>query len=196
MVRFQAPRVLESCTLNHEIGRAYGGGPTFAPGYQPAGSGAVPAEVFGAAPISTHISLDPKFLEGLGLFNVDTCLPDTLPVADERHVVLHPSFLKDYETDEQDSHVFVKLWQEAPKVLRQAAHTYIIGYSLPGADVAALTLMLTNIHRGSATVVNPSRNVVMRLGRLFRVVRLVKHLRWTNGLPLAVRPKSRDRGLG
>jgi hypothetical protein len=117
--------------------------------------------------MATHISLDPQFLEGLGIFNVDACLPDTLPVADERHVVLHPSFLKDYERDDSDSHVFVKLWQKAAEVLRGADHTYIIGYSLPKADVAALTLLLTTLRRGSVTVVNRNKHVMMRLGQLF-----------------------------
>jgi hypothetical protein len=141
--------------------------PMFAPGYQPVGSGAVPAEVFGKAPMATHISLAPQFLEGLGIFNVDACLPDTIPVADERHVVLHPSFLKDYERDDSDSHVFVKLWQKAAEVLRGADHAYIIGYSLPKADVAALTLFLTTLRRGSVTVVDRNKRVMMRLGQLF-----------------------------
>ena len=117
--------------------------------------------------MATHISLDPQFLEGLGIFNVDACLSDTLPLADERHVVLHPSFLKDYERDDSDSHVFGKLWQKAAEVLRAADHAYIIGYSLPKADIAALTLLLTTLRRGSVTVVNRNKLVMMRLGRLF-----------------------------
>ena len=143
--------------------------PLFAPDVHlpPEGRGALPREAFGAAPIGTNISIDPQFLEGLGIYNVDACLPDTLSVAQERHVVLHPSFLKDYETDESDSHVFIKLWQKAAQALRDAEHTYIIGYSLPKADVASLTLLLTSLRRGTVTVVNPSRHVVMRLGRLF-----------------------------
>lgn len=144
--------------------------PTFAPDYvlpQESGHGALPMDAFGAAPMSTKISLDPQFLRELGIREVDACLPDTLPAADERQVVLHPSFLKDYERDEQDSHVFVGLWQKAAKILREAEHTYIIGYSLPKADVAALTLLLTTIRHGTATVVNPTGSVVMRLGRLF-----------------------------
>ena len=143
--------------------------PTFAPGFSlpPEGGGALPAEAFGAAPMGTNISLDPQFLQAIGIYNVDACLPDTLSVADERHVVLHPSFLKDYETDESESHVFTKLWQRAARALREAEHTYIMGYSLPKADVAALTLLLTTLRRGTVTVVNPTPHVVMRLGRLF-----------------------------
>ncbi len=144
--------------------------PTFAPDYvlQPGIGGSFPPEALGAAPIDTDISLDPQFLKGLGIYDfVDACLPDLLPVSTERQVVLHPSFLKDYETDESDSHVFIDLWQRAAQVLREAEHTYIIGYSLPKADVAALTLFLATIRRGAVTVVNPAGSVVMRLGRLF-----------------------------
>ena len=143
--------------------------PTFAPEYPlpPEGAGALPVEAFGAAPLDTNISLDPKFLTAFGICNVDACLPDTLPVHDERHVVLHPSFLKDYETDESGSHVFVRLWQRAAQALREAEHTFIIGYSLPKADVAVLTLLITTLRRGTVTVVNPTGRVVMRLGRLF-----------------------------
>lgn len=143
--------------------------PMFAPDYAlpPEGAGALPRETFGAAPLDTNISLDPKFLKALGIFNVDVCSPHALPVADERHVVLHPSFLKDYENDESDSHVFVKLWQKAAEVLRDAEHAYILGYSLPKADVAALTLLLTTLHEGQVSVVNPNRHSMMRLGRLF-----------------------------
>jgi len=142
--------------------------PAFAPDYAPPeGAGALPVEAFGAAPLSTSISLDPKFLTALGIFNVDACLPDTLSVNNERHVVLHPSFLKEYETEESGSHVFINLWQRAAQALREAEHTFIIGYSLPKADVAALTLLLTTLRRGTVTVVNPTGRVVMRLGRLF-----------------------------
>ncbi len=143
--------------------------PPFAPDFQlpPGGGGAVPAEAFGAAPRGTKISVDPKFLAALGIYNVDACLPDTLTVADEQHVVLHPSFLKDYETDESDSHVFIGLWKKAAEALREAEHTYIIGYSLPKADVASLTLLLTTLRRGTVTVVNPTRRDVARLSRLF-----------------------------
>lgn len=81
--------------------------------------------------------------------------------------MLHPSFLKDYERDEQGSHALVALWQIAAQVLREAEHTFIIGYSLPKADVAALTLLLTSLRRGTVTVVNPTGKDVMRLGRLF-----------------------------
>jgi hypothetical protein len=81
--------------------------------------------------------------------------------------VLHPSFLKDYETDGSDSHVFIGLWKKAAQALPEAEHTYIIGYSLPKADVASLTLLLTTLRRGTVTVVNRDKRAVFRLGHLF-----------------------------
>lgn len=122
-------------------------------------------------------------MTALGIYNVDACLPDTLSVNNERQVVLHPSFLKEYETDESGSHVFIKLWQQAAQALREAEHTFIIGYSLPKADVAALTLLLTTLHRGTVTVVNPTGRVVVRLGRLFGANLFAKALtieQWLN----------------
>jgi len=140
--------------------------PLFAPGYQPAGSGAVPFAVFGAAPMGTNISLDPEFLKGFGIFTaVDACLPDTLPVANERHVVLHPSFLKDYSSGEG---ALTDLWRQAAEALRSADRVFVVGYSLPGADSAALTLLLTNLRRGVGRIVNPDGGTKMRLAQLLQ----------------------------
>jgi hypothetical protein len=142
--------------------------PTFAPDFRlpPEGHGALPREAFGPAPMGTNISIDPEFLRSLGIFNVDACLPDTPPMGDERHVMLYPSFLKNYETDESGSHVFTKLWRMAAQVLRDAERAYIIGYSLPKADSAALTLFLTSCREGQARVVNPDGGTTLRLARL------------------------------
>ncbi|MGB8006809.1 MAG: hypothetical protein WCF48_06730 [Terriglobales bacterium] len=142
--------------------------PLFAPGCAPKGRGAVPRRTFGAAPLSTEISLDPLFLRGLGIQNVDACLPDLASVGHDSHVLIHPSFLKDYETSETGSHVFLDLWRKAAQALREAELTYIIGYSLPRADVAALTLFLTNCNPGTVYVINPDGGAKMRLGRLFQ----------------------------
>jgi hypothetical protein len=160
--------------------------PTLAPDYSlpPEGAGALPSDAFGAAPMGTNISLDPKFLTALGVYNVDACLPDTFPVNNERHVVLHPSYLKVYETAESGTPALIQLWQRASQVLREAEHTFIIGYSLPRADAAALTLLLTTPRRGDMTVVNPDGRVVMRLGRLFYGNVFAKPLRleqWLDG---------------
>ncbi|MGO9647421.1 hypothetical protein SBA7_570003 [Candidatus Sulfotelmatobacter sp. SbA7] len=144
--------------------------PLFAPGFSlPLGHhGATPRQAFGLAPTNTKISIDPQFLQSLGIWSVDACLP-TAPIgSDERHVVLHPSYLKDYENDGSGSHVFVELWRRAAKALRDAEGIYIVGYSLPKADSAALTLLLTNSREGIVRVVNPSGRVKLRLGTLFR----------------------------
>jgi len=138
--------------------------PFFAPGYVPQGSRAVPFEVFGAAPAQTQISLDPEFLTGLGIFNaVDACLPDKIAVPHERHVVLHPSFLKDYLSDEG---VIAALWQRAAEALRRADRVFIVGYSLPKADSAALTLLLTSCADGRARIINPHGGTKVKLGSL------------------------------
>ncbi len=144
--------------------------PMFAPDFSlpPQHDGATPPEAFGAAPISTKISIDPQFLQGLGIWYVDSCLPSIPPGNDERHVVLHPSYIKNYETDESDSHVFLDLWRKAAQALRDADRIYIVGYSLPRADSAALTLLLTNCIDGLVCVVNPNGGVKFRLGNLFR----------------------------
>src|ERR1700733_334306 len=140
--------------------------PFFAPGYTPQGSGAVPIEVFGAVPLETHISLDPEFLRGLGVFtSVDACLPDKLSVAAERHVVLHPSFLKDYSSGEG---ALTELWRRAARALRGAERVFVVGYSLPTADSAALTLLITNLERCAARIVNPDAATKMRLAGLLR----------------------------
>ncbi len=148
--------------------------PTFDPDYvlPPGPGGPISREAFGAAPMETKISLDPSFLSGLEISSVDACLPDLASVSDERHVVLHPSFLKDYEGDDSDSQVLPSLWKRAAEALRDASHTYIIGYSLPKADVAALTLLLTNVKSRTTTIVNPDQKVLLRLGGLFSVSRL------------------------
>jgi hypothetical protein len=139
--------------------------PTFAPGFQPQGNGGVSREAFGPAPLETNVALDPLFLEGLGISNRDACLPDALPVATERHVVIHPSFLKDYLSEEG---IIPPLWRTAADGLRRAERIFVVGYSLPAADSAALTLLLTACNRGVARVINPDGRVKMRLGRLLR----------------------------
>jgi hypothetical protein len=112
-----------------------------------------------------------------------------MPEGDERQVVLHPSFLKDYETDESDSKVFISLWQRAAEELRKADHTFMIGYSLPRADSAALTLLLTNQRRGKMTVVNPSGGTEMRLGSLFGANPFAQTLRFEDWVDAGCPPR-------
>jgi hypothetical protein len=62
--------------------------------------------------------------------------------------------------------VFVELWKKAGEVLRNANEVFIIGYSLPEADSAALTLLLTSCSRKKVRVVNSNKGVNVRLNRL------------------------------
>lgn len=127
------------------------------------GGGAIPREALTPAPLDTKISLDPMFLEHLGIQEVDASLPDR--PSDEYQILLHPSFLKDYE----EQPIFSKLWRLASEVLRQADETIIIGYSLPPADSAAMTLLLSNCDRTKMTVVNPDAATMDRYRRLFQL---------------------------
>jgi hypothetical protein len=116
--------------------------------------------------MNTRISLDPQFLNGLGIItSVDACLPDRLPVADERHVVLHPSFLKDYSSG---GGALAPLWRRAAQELRNADRVFIVGYSLPKADSAAFTLFLTNCDGSITRIVNPDGGTKMRLAKLLQ----------------------------
>jgi len=140
--------------------------PPFAPGYQPKGSGAIPIAALGAAPTETQISIDPEFLRGFGIFTtVDACLPDTIAVADQRHVVLHPSFLKDYSSE---GSTLTRLWRLAAAALKNAERVFVVGYSLPKADAAAQTLLLTNCSRGVVRVINLDGGTKLRLSRLLQ----------------------------
>jgi len=112
------------------------------------------------------ISLDCRFLKGLG---VQAHHPERYQgrVGDEHEVLLYPSFVKAFGWEERSA-VLVKLWRLAAEALRKAERVTIIGYSLPEADTAARTLLLTNCDPEKLTVVNTDREAVRRLWRLFK----------------------------
>ena len=126
-------------------------------------AGAIPREALTPAPIETKIALDPIFLRDLGLRAIDASLPERPPA--ERQVLLHPSFFKDFEL-EGGSSIFTELWRKAADVLRAADEIVIIGYSLPRADSASLTLLLTNCERGKVHIVNSNVASNWRLKQL------------------------------
>lgn len=132
------------------------GKPWHRAGYVPAtgGGGSVGREEFGPTPLETPVALDPIFLHGLGINAVDAMLPRRPPQEDQ--ILLHPSFLKDYEQEGSLNNVFTKLWRTAAKALREAERVFVIGYSLPPADSAAVTLLVTNCERAKVRVINPS----------------------------------------
>ena len=125
--------------------------------------GAIPREALTPAPLETKIALAPLFLQHLGIQVVDASLPDR--PSDEYQILLHPSFLKDYE----EQPIFVHLWKLASEMLRQAEETIIIGYSLPPADSAAMTLLLGNCDRRRVTIVNPDPATIGRYRSLFKL---------------------------
>jgi hypothetical protein len=130
----------------------------------PEGGGAFPREALTPAPLETEIGLDPMFLENLGVPAVDASLP--VRPGDERQIFIHPSFLKNYEYEGGRNRVFVQLWNRAAEDLRMASEVFIIGYSLPDADSAALTLLLTTCVGKNVRLVNNDPVVNHRLNLL------------------------------
>jgi hypothetical protein len=59
------------------------------------------------------------------------------------------------------------LWKKAGEVLRRADEVFMVGYSLPEADSAALTLLLTSCVGRNVRVINPDPTVNFRLNHLF-----------------------------
>jgi hypothetical protein len=122
-------------------------------------------ELAGAAR-AEPISLDYRFLKGLG---VEVHDPSRYrgQGPDEYEVLLYPSFIKAFGWEGRSA-VLVKAWRLAAEALRKAEAVTIIGYSLPEADSAARTLLLTNCDPEKLTVVNKDREAVRRLWRLFK----------------------------
>jgi hypothetical protein len=128
--------------------------PVFRDGYVPSGAGFVATEDLSPAPFETPISLSSTFLQDLGVAAVDASLPMSPTV--EPQILIHPTFLKNYEMERHggSTDAFTDLWKVAARALREAEWVYIIGYSLPPADSAALTLLLTNCDRERVEIVN------------------------------------------
>jgi hypothetical protein len=147
----------------------------------PGGGGSYPIEAHAPAPLDTYIGLAPKFLVDLGIAAVDASL--TARPANEPQVFIHPSFFKNYE-----SPVFVDLWTKAAEYLRNAEEIFIIGYSLPPADSAALTLFATSCHRKSVRVVDPESAVRYRIYQIVRSTSEVPHS--FSGRPVWDQPSS------
>ena len=122
-------------------------------------------ELAGAAR-ADPIFLDYRFLKGLGVEVQD---PSRCRGRgpEEYEVVLYPSFIKAFGWEGRSA-VLVNVWRLAAEALRKAERVTIIGYSLPEADIAARTLLLTNCDPEKLTVVNKDREAVRRLWRLFK----------------------------
>jgi hypothetical protein len=122
-------------------------------------------------PAFAPISLGSIFLRDLGIPAVDVSLPDH-PMPSEYRTLIHPSFLKDYELSETSYFNFglIELWQSAAQALRIADEVVVIGYSLPPADSAVLTLLMTNCRGTKVKVVNPDTAVSFRIRQLLSSV--------------------------
>ena len=130
----------------------------------PPEGGAFPAEALSPGLFENSISLDPLFLRDIGIIPaVDASLPN--PPSNDYKVLLAPSFLKNYE----EQPIFSQVWKMAGEALRKADQVVIIGYSLPPADSAAMTLLLSNCDPNKVDVVNPNAEVLERYRRLLKL---------------------------
>ena len=115
-------------------------------------------------PSLTGASLDPSFLQLLGIGSVDSSLPSRPPSEDQ--ILIWPTFLKNYELPSSINNLFIRLWKSAAEALRTSDEILIIGYSLPDADAASFTLLTTNCERAKVRIVNPSLYDTHRLRTL------------------------------
>jgi hypothetical protein len=112
--------------------------------------------------IEEPISLEEAFLDDLGIEGLDS---DVLSGPYEFEAILHPSYLKAFGPPIIRP-VFLKLWQTAAQKLREAGEIFIIGYSLPEADSAALALLRTSCDTQRVRIINSSKADANRLRRL------------------------------
>jgi hypothetical protein len=161
--------------------------PAFSPSFDPTSGaeGATPRTSLSKVPLETEIALDPLLLRGLGIQNVDACLPSRPP--NESQIMLHPSFLKVYGGEGRANPIFSRLWKDALNALKSADEVTIIGYSLPSADSAAWTLLHTGCERGKTVVVNPNKSVLMnQYANLLKIPMLVTPMtmhKWLDSKP-------------
>jgi hypothetical protein len=112
------------------------------------------------------ISLSPAFLEGLDLLGVvDSTLPE-FPM-DEQDILMHPTYLKTYELDGNADTSLIEIWRLAGRSLSRADKVFVIGYSLPQADSAALALLLGACDSTKIEIVNQDMAAARRLSLLF-----------------------------
>jgi hypothetical protein len=115
-------------------------------------------------PSLTGASLDPSFLQLLGIGAIDSSLPRRPPSEDQ--ILIWPTFLKNYELPSSINSLFIDMWKSAAEALRRSNEVLIIGYSLPDADAASFTLLTANCDRSKVRIVNPSLYDTHRLRTL------------------------------
>lgn len=124
------------------------------------------------APISSDdlqldrtIALESQFLSFLDFVYVDTAI--TLPPLD-REIIIHPSYLKLFELEGTSENALIELWHKAGAAVRKANNIFVLGYSLPQADSAAMALLLTTPNPEKIEVVDITMATNYRLSRLLR----------------------------
>jgi hypothetical protein len=116
----------------------------------------------------TLISLSTDFLDGLGIGAEDVTWKDSDASSNPSRadpIVICPSFFKDYD-EWKHYGAIVGLWRMAAGALRGAHHIYVVGYSLPPGDSAALTFLVTNCDRERVTIINNDTNTYIWLSQL------------------------------
>jgi hypothetical protein len=116
----------------------------------------------------TRISLSTDFLDGLDIGAEDVTWKNNDASSNPSHVdpiVIYPSFFKDYD-DWKQYGAIPELWRLAADALRAADHIYVVGYSLPPGDSAALTFLVTNCDRKRVTIINNHKSTCIRLRQL------------------------------
>ena len=109
-------------------------------------------------------SLDSTFLAGLGC----QCKP-TDRINYKYPNIIAPSYIKTYVTPNWDGTKIADLWAKAIQAIRYSSRVVIIGYSLPEADSAAMTLFL-GISRKTVEVVNLDAYVERRIRSLLEQI--------------------------
>ena len=94
------------------------------------------------------IALSRSFLQSLGANVRGTSILDP---PEGKPMLIHPSFMKNFE---QAHGGLPDLWRHAGSALKDACAVFVIGYSLPEADGAAMALLITNTDRKRVQVVN------------------------------------------
>ena len=103
----------------------------------------------GEAPLDAS-SLDAQFLRELGC----PCRP-VKNINPKYWNVIAPSYIKTYIAPYWDGTKIVELWAMAIQAIQRSSNIVVIGYSLPDADSAAMTLF-SSISNKKVDIVNPS----------------------------------------
>lgn len=105
-------------------------------------------------------SLDSDFLANLGC----QCKP-TDNINSKYPNIIAPSYIKTYVTQYWDGTKVTELWTKAIQAIRCSSKIVIVGYSLPEADSAAMTLFL-GVSGKTVEVVNPAAHIERNIRRL------------------------------